>query len=155
WLLRTPLAHVIGLYTNVNNAGHLDDPRGDEQPQYDWLVRTLKNIRDRADGRALFLAVHYPPCSAAGGFRGGGVPKLGPTPRPPGKTLEPIGVALQRAFRKSKQYPDVVLSAHAHHYQRLTWTHADGRQIPHLIVGGGGHAPIEKLSRPCCRTDPE
>jgi len=56
---------------------------------------------------------------------------------------------LQQAFQESKQYPDAVFSAHAHHYQRITYTYADGRQIPYLIVGCGGHGPIEDLVRDC------
>jgi hypothetical protein len=151
WLLQTPLAHFVGLYTNVNNAGQLDNPEGDGQPQYHWLVRTLADIKEAGDGKAMFLVVHYPPYSAAANFLERGDPNLGPTPRPPGKTLESLGVLLQRAFRDSGQYPDAVLSAHAHHYQRLTYTHADGRQIPYLIVGGGGHIPVEKLSKPCAK----
>jgi hypothetical protein len=151
WLLETPLAHFVGLYTNVNNAGQLDDPEGDGQPQYEWLVRTLAALKEGADGKAVFLAVHYPPYSAAANFRERGDPNLGPTPRPPGKALEPLGLLLQRAFRDSGQYPDAVFSAHAHHYQRLTYTQAGGRQIPYLIVGGGGHIPVEGLSKPCAR----
>ena len=151
WLLDTPLAYFVGLYTNVNNGGQLDNPEENGQPQCDWLVRTLADIRKAADGRAVFLVLHYPPYSATANFRERGDPNLGPTPRPPGKTLEPLGVLLQRAFRDSGQYPDAVLSAHAHHYQRLTYTHADGRQIPYLIVGGGGHIPVEKLSKPCAK----
>jgi hypothetical protein len=155
WLLETRLAYFIGLYTNVNNAGQLDNPEEDEQPQCQWLVRTLRYIKEAADGKTVFLVVHYPPYSAANNFRQRGDPNLGPTPRPKGKTLEPLALLLQRAFRDSAQYPDVVLSAHAHHYQRLTYTYADGRQIPYLIAGGGGHMPIEKLSRPCLRNDPD
>ena len=151
WLLQTPLAYFIGLYTNVNNAGQLDNPEEDGQPQYDWLVRTLADIKEAADGRAVLLAVHYPPYSAAANFPERGNPNLGPTPRPLGKTLEPLGVLLQRAFHDSEQYPDAVLCAHAHHYQRLTYIYADGRQIPYLIVGGGGHIPVEKLSEPCAK----
>jgi hypothetical protein len=49
----------------------------------------------------------------------------------------------------SGQFPDVVLSAHAHHYQRLRYTYESGRQIPYLIAGGGGHIPVEPLSKPC------
>ena len=153
WLLETPLAYFVGLYTNVNNAGQLDNPEDDGRPQYDWLVRTLKDIKGAADGKAVFLTVHYPPYSAAANFRQRGDPNLGPTPRPPGKTLEPLGMLLQRAFRDGGQYPDAVFSAHAHHYQRLTYTYADGRQIPYLIVGGGGHMPVEKLSKPCLKED--
>jgi glutaredoxin len=151
WLLRTPFAYFIGLYANVNNAGQLDNPVEEARPQYDWLVKTLVEINKAADGRALFLAVHYPPYSAAATFTERGDPNLGPTPRTPGKTLEPLGVLLQRAFRDSGKYPDVVLSAHAHHYQRLTYTRANGQQIPYLIVGGGGHSPVEKLSKPCAK----
>jgi hypothetical protein len=151
WLLQTPLAYFLGLYANVNNAGQLDNPEEDGQPQYDWLVRTLADIKSGADGKAVLLAVHYPPYSAAANFLERGDPNLGPTPRPPGKTLEPLGVLLRRAFRESGQYPDAVLSAHAHHYQRLTCTHDDGRQIPYLIAGGGGHIPVEQLSKSCSK----
>ncbi len=152
WLLETPLAYFVGLYTNVSNAGQLDDPEGDGRPQYDWLVRTLKEVREAADGKAVVLALHYPPYSAAANFPQRGDPNLAPS-APAGKTLEPLGMLLQRAFRASETYPDAVLSAHAHHYQRLTYTHADGRQIPYLVVGGGGHAPVEKLSTPCLKKD--
>src|SRR5262249_31229136 len=50
WLLETPLAYVVGLYTNVNNAGQFDDPQGPAQPQFDWLVQTLRDIKAAADG---------------------------------------------------------------------------------------------------------
>jgi len=151
WLLETPLAYFVGLCANVNNGGQLDNPEEDGLPQFDWLVQTLSDIKDAADDKAVLLAVHYPPYSAAANFLERGNPNLGPTPRPQGKTLEPLGVLLQRAFRHSGQYPDVVFSAHAHNYQRLTYVHADGRQIPYLIVGAGGHIPVEKLSQPCAK----
>jgi hypothetical protein len=149
WLFQTPLAYVIGLYANDINGGQLDDPEAKEkeQRQYDWLVATLKALRKNADGRVLCVAVHYPPYSAAANFLQRGDPNLGPTPRP--HRLQPLGMILQQAFQQSKQYPDVVFSAHAHHYQRITYTHADGRQVPYLIVGCGGHAPIENLGHDC------
>jgi len=147
WLFRTPLAYVVGLYANDVNGGQLDDPDGAATPQYDWLVETLKTIRKGADGRAVFLAVHYPPYSGATDFLQRGDPNLGPTSRP--HRLRPLGMILQQAFQESKQYPDAVFSAHAHHYQRITYTCADGRQIPYLIVGCGGHGPIENLARDC------
>jgi acid phosphatase type 7 len=152
WLLHTPLVYVLGLYSNVNNAGQLDNPEEDGQPQYDWLVQTLADIKKAADGKAVLLTVHYPPYSAAANFAERGNPNLGPTPRPLGKNLEPLAVLLQRAFHDSEQYPDAVLCAHAHHYQRLTYIYADGRQIPYLIVGGGGHIPVEKLTEPCAKS---
>jgi hypothetical protein len=151
WLLQTPLAYLVCLYANDVNGGQLDDPEGLDHPQYDWLVRTLTALRKAADDRAVLLAVHYPPYSAAANFPQRGDPNLGPTPRP--RPLQPLGMILQQAFRESKQYPDAVFSAHAHHYQRITYTHGDGRQIPYLIVGSGGHSPIEPVGHGCDGTE--
>jgi hypothetical protein len=147
WLLKTPLAYFVGLYANDINAGQLDDPGGEKRPQYDWLVQTLRAIRSAKDARAVFLVVHYPPFSAATNFRQRGDPNLGPTRWV--RKLQPLGMILAEAFQESGQYPDAVFSAHAHLYQRITYTQAGGRQIPHLIVGSGGHAPIESLASSC------
>ena len=46
---------------------------------------------------------------------------------------------LHRAFHVTQQYPDAVISAHAHLYQRITYTLGGGRQIPYIIAGSGGH----------------
>ncbi len=78
WVLRTPLAHIVGLYSNDVNGGQLDDPQGSARPQYEWLVRTLQQIRKEDDGRALLLAVHYPPYSGAANFVERGDPNLAP-----------------------------------------------------------------------------
>jgi len=151
WLLETPICWIIGLATNDINGGQLDDPMDIKNPQYRWLVSTLKQIRNKADNKVVFLALHYPPYSGARNFAERGNPNLGPTPRRPAPTgvLQPLGNILSRAFHESRQYPDIVLSAHAHHYQRITYTQDGGRQIPFLIAGNGGHGPVEKLSRTC------
>jgi hypothetical protein len=147
WLLKTPLAYLVGLYANDVNAGQLDDPLGEGRPQYDWLVQALRAIREAEDGRAVFLAVHYPPYSAATNFRQRGDPNRGPTRW--GRKLRPLAMILEEAFQESGQFPDAVFSAHAHQYQRITYTQPGGRQIPYLIVGSGGHSPIENLARSC------
>jgi hypothetical protein len=151
WLFETALCYIVGLYTNDINGGQLDDPTATSRPQYKWLVSTLKAIKAAADGKVVFFALHYPPYSGAANFAERGDPNLGPTPRnpPPAGVLRPLGNILQHAFNDSGQYPDVVLSAHAHLYQRITYTYASGWQIPHLIAGSGGHGPIEKLSIAC------
>lgn len=149
WWLETPLAHIVGLYTNDANGGQLDDPMGEDQPQYKWLVRTFANIKEVADDKALLLALHYPPYSGAANFMERGNPNLGPSLRR--RALEPLGKILQRAFRESGQYPDAVLSAHAHLYQRITYKHAGKRQIPYLIAGSGGHSPVENLFETCAK----
>lgn len=151
WLFETSVAYVVCLYTNDINGGQLDDPMGTDNPQYRWFVKALKSIKEAADGKVVFLALHYPPYSGAANFGERGDPNLGPTPRraPPAGVLQPLANILQQAFHESGQYPDVVISAHAHLYQRITYTYANGWQIPYLIAGSGGHAPVEELSKTC------
>jgi hypothetical protein len=151
WLLETPVAYVIGLFTNDLNGGQLDDPMHKDAPQYKWLVQTLLDIKSANDDKAVLLALHYPPYSGAADFSQRGDPNLGPTPRrnPPAGILQPLGIVLQHAFQQTGLFPHLVLSAHAHHYQRITYTLAGGHEIPYLIAGSGGHVPIEKLGVSC------
>lgn len=153
WRLETPITTIIGLYTNDINAGQLDDPTSDDNPQYRWLVKTLAEIKQRTEPKALVLALHYPPYSGGANFHERGDPNLGPTPRR--GRLKPLAVLLQQAYRETDQYPDVVLSAHAHLYQRITYQHAGGREIPYMIVGSGGHPPIENLFETCAKDQVE
>lgn len=167
WRLDTPLAYVIGLYSNVANGGILDDPHhAGSHPHYDWLVAQLRDIRQRNDRRAarkvVLLAVHYPPYSGAANFARRGDPTQAlmkashgdPDDAEPIKvaTARPLAVVLQQAFLESGQIPDAVISAHAHLYQRLTYRYDDGREVPYLIAGSGGHAPVENMWEACDKT---
>lgn len=98
WRLNTPLAYIVGLYSNIANSGILDDPT-----KYSDFTK--------------------------------GPPYL--------------AVALQKAFADSGQRPDAIFSAHAHLFQRLTYTFADGSVMPCLVAGCGGHAPLELLFEEC------
>ena len=91
WLFETAVCYVVGLFTNDLNGGQLDDPLGTTAPQYRWLVETLKSIKAAANGKVVFLALHYPPYSGAANFEERGDPNLGPTPRrpPPGRSFAP------------------------------------------------------------------
>lgn len=151
WRLSTPLAYIIGLYSNSHNGGVLDDPaNATDRPQYRWLVEQLRDVRRRnvarTRPRAVLLAVHYPAYSGAANFAQRGDPTLGPSGAGAEHTL---GAVLQRAFAESGQRPDAVFSAHAHLYQRLTYRHADGWEVPYLIAGSGGHGPVESLWETC------
>ncbi|MBV9673535.1 MAG: metallophosphoesterase [Verrucomicrobia bacterium] len=151
WTLETPAAYIVGLHTNDVNGGLLDDPEENEEPQYAWFVETLESIKKAEDGKALMLALHYPPYSGATNFSQRGDPNLGPTPRrnPGAGLLQPLAVILQHAFQQAGIYPDLVISAHAHLYQRITYTYTGGHQIPYLIAGSGGHWPVEKMGETC------
>lgn len=159
FLLDTPVATLIGLYSNVMNGGQLDppgvDPTGHQAAQYQWLVRTLKRLKGspRSPRKPILLMVHYPPFSGAADFAQRGDPNSPTTPGLNGlPPLLPLADILFTAFRKAETWPDAIFCAHAHLYQRLTCTVTtkDGdRQIPCLIVGGGGHAPVEKMWERC------
>ena len=148
WRLDTPLAHVIGLYTNVCNGGLLDNPAcAGRRPQYEWLVAQLKDVRARngegSSRRAVLLAVHYPPFSGAANFPMRGDPTLGPTKH--AASARPLAEVLARAYQDADLRPDAVLSAHAHLYQRLTYRYDDGWEVPHLVSGNGGHTALEGM----------
>lgn len=161
WLLETPLAYIIGLYTNDTNGGLLDDPHlyhdPTQGPQFAWLVAQLSWIKQQnsqaGTSKAVLLTTHYPPFSGAANFAQRGDPTLGPTKG--ASHAVPLGMLLQQAYSQSGQIPDAVFSAHAHLYQRLTYTYDSAsptQQVPYLIVGTGGHVPTENLWNSCSGT---
>jgi hypothetical protein len=86
WTLETPLATIIGLYSNVD--GQLDAPGTFEQQR--WLAQQLT---DAPTDRWLIVAVHHAPYSldtTHGGYAD-------------------IGDALDRAFNTTSRTPDLVL----------------------------------------------
>ena len=155
WRFDTPLAYIVGLYSNIVNGGMLDDPTAyplfTKGPQYQWLVAELKAIaaanRQNSPKKAVLLAVHYPPYSGAANFDVRGDQAQGPGPNASKAPF--LSVALQTAFDESEQRPDAIFSAHAHLFQRITYTFADGSVMPCLVAGCGGHSPLEVLSDGC------
>ena len=57
WLFETPVCYLVGLDTNDINGGQLDDPMGTANPQYQWLIETLKSITEAANGK--LFSWHY------------------------------------------------------------------------------------------------
>jgi hypothetical protein len=162
WSLNTPYAYIIGLYSNIANGGILDKPTQytkanfTEGPQYKWLVSELKAAaglkQPNGKKKPVLLTVHYPPYSGTTNFnvRGdqskGGRFAKGKRPAQPNNYNVPyLAQALQQAFKDSGQRPDAIFSAHAHLYQRLNYKFADGTTMPCLVVGCGGHTPLEKI----------
>ena len=128
--LDAPFVSIIGLYSNClegpgvlsSQGGHF--PIGDDQLAFlkSELAR-LKPQRD-AHARAVVLAVHHPPLSADakhGGSTG-------------------LQADLDACCKEAGLWPDLVLSGHAHLYQRFTRTVDGGRQTPYLVAGSGGFA---------------
>lgn len=116
WTLETPLATIIGLYSNVD--GLLDGRRTNEQQR--WLENQL---RDAPTHKCLIVTVHHPPYSLDKTH--GGYPD--------------IGSALDRAMNVTGRSIDAVFSGHVHSYQRFTRVFKH-HQIPYIIAGAGGYA---------------
>jgi hypothetical protein len=54
--------------------------------------------------------------------------------------------AIDECCTKAGIWPDLVLSGHAHLYERYTRTmKADGRQIPYIVAGNGGYYDLPGL----------
>ena len=127
--LQTPFVTIIGLYSNV--TGDLDDPNGNETPQFDWLVNELREANAQ---KFLLVAVHHPPFSADN-VHGGELK---------------IGQALDRAFAQAGRLPHLILTAHVHDYQRFSRDQTVGnitRNIPYIVAGAGGYAGFGSLHK--------
>ncbi len=121
WTLQTPVATIVGLYSNVD--GSLDGRGSDEQQR--WLQQ---QFQDADPDKCLLVAVHHPPYSMDGTH--GGSPD--------------ILVAIDTTIRNTGRYPDAVFSGHVHNYQRFKRV-LDDRQIPYVVAGAGGYANQPKL----------
>jgi hypothetical protein len=129
--LDAPMVSIIGLYTNVLEGPGVLTDRGGRYPalkgdaQYDWLVSELKRLAPLRQSleRAVILTCHHPPASADlthGGTTG-------------------LADDLDQAFTAAGLWPDAIISGHAHIYQRFSRA-VNGRQIPYIVAGSGGHA---------------
>jgi hypothetical protein len=133
--LDAPFVSIIGLYSNVldsgagvisSQGGHFTTLQGDVQLAF--LTSELKRLKaDRqALNRAIILAVHHPPASVDakhGGSSG-------------------IEVDIDSCCKAAGLWPDVVLSGHAHLYQRFTRL-VNGQHIPYVVSGSGGFAATQ------------
>jgi hypothetical protein len=135
WRLTCPFVEIIGLYSGTGeNFGAIAHQEIGNQQKV-WLGRTLKAIAaDQAQTqRAVVIAVHHPPYASGlmeSGFGHPGNPEM----------LQDIDDCCTQAG----VWPDAVLSAHAHNYQRYMRTlpvNREQRTIPYFIAGGGGIGP--------------
>jgi predicted phosphodiesterase len=127
WWLDAPFIDIIGLYSNAaENPGFISGPiPGAHQKK--WLVAALKAIKKKRAGgeqKALLIATHHPPFSAAG--HSGSATML---------------ADIDDACAKAGVLPDIFLAGHSHNYQRFTRTvtlAGAAWQIPFIVAGMGG-----------------
>jgi len=135
--LDAPFVSIIGLYSNVlDTGGGIISSQGGKYPLVDdqltFLTSELKRLspQRKAGQRAILIAVHHPPLSVdakTGGSAG-------------------LMQDIDSCCKAAGQWPDAVLSGHAHLYQRFT-REVNGRDVPYIVSGSGGYAataPQEK-----------
>ena len=113
WTLQTPLATIVGLYTNVPEGGAV------HPDQLNWLIGEL---RDADEDKPLFVTMHHPILSADDHHSGS-------------RAMEE---ALDEAENQSGRIPDIIFAGHVHNYQRFTRVQ-DQRDVVYVVAGAGGY----------------
>ena len=129
WWLQDALFDLIALYSNIGEGqGDLTDGKGDQQ-QITFLTNSLKTIaaaRKKSGMRkALLIATHHPGFSTGG--HTGSVQML---------------AQIDAACKAAGIVPHVMLSGHAHSYQRYTRTNtitSAPATTTFLVAGTGGY----------------
>lgn len=124
WTLETPLASIIGLYSNVPKFGIVTDD------QREWLLGELRAADRQRPNKAVILCLHHSPYSADINH-GSSIPMI---------------ELLEGAFAETGVYPDIVFSGHVHNYQRFSRHYPDGRVIPFIVAGSGGYDELHPVA---------
>jgi len=124
WTLETPLANIIGLYSNVPKFGIITDE------QRCWLVEELRTANLQRPEKAVILCLHHSPYSADINH-GASIPMI--------RFLEGV-------YRESGVRPDVVFSGHVHNYQRFLKQYPDGGQTTYIVAGAGGYDELHPVA---------
>lgn len=118
WTLETPVANIIGLYSNVPSNGKID------AAQKQWFIDELINAdkERKKNKKAILLALHHPPYSYD--LHHG--------------SSETMQKLLDEVFTKTAITPDLILTAHVHNYQRFT-RKIGTATVPYIVAGAGGY----------------
>ena len=145
--LTAPFARIIGLYSNTGESSGVLGGSNIGTAQTTFLEKQLAAAlaARQADPeglkpQALILAVHHPPFTGSSAHL------------PSAAMLK----QMDQCCSQAGIWPDMVLSGHAHLYERYTRTmKADGRQIPYLVAGNGGYYDLPGLKTKADGTKPK
>jgi 3',5'-cyclic AMP phosphodiesterase CpdA len=137
FVFTAPFVRFIGLYSNTGESvGVLSNAQiGDDQITFLNQQLAAALAAREADAKnqnpqALILAVHHPPFTGSSQHF------------PSAAMLKQIDTCCTTAG----MWPDLVLSGHAHLYERYTRVmKADGRQIPYVVAGNGGYYNLSTM----------
>jgi len=124
WTLIAPKVRVIGVYTNVEPGGSIDED------QFRWLVGELEAAKKDYDNRAVILTMHHPIYSLDDHHSG--------SPH----VQQPV----MDAIKEAGCYPDMIIGAHVHNMQRFT-VEAEKGIVPYLVAGAGGYNNLHKMQK--------
>lgn len=113
WTLLTPMATIIGLYSNVPEGGRL------APDQISWFEQELENAPKNLP---VIVAVHHPLYSAYGHHPGSQVLKT----------------VFEQATQKANRIPNLILTGHVHDYQRFTGF-LNNKPVVCIVAGAGGY----------------
>ncbi|MGH9561289.1 MAG: metallophosphoesterase family protein, partial [Terracidiphilus sp.] len=135
--LDAPFVRIIGLYSN---AGEIAGSLGNSTigtAQVKFLTSELKRYaadrkadKKNKNPQALVFAVHHPPFT-------------GSSKHMPSAAMLQV---IDNCCKKAGVWPDMVLSGHAHLYERYTRIMKnDRRHIPYIVAGNGGYYDLSGL----------
>ena len=130
WTLITPLATIVGMYTNVPEGGSIDSV------QQQWLTNEFATA---PEDRALILALHHPIYSFDVHHSGS----------------SKMADALENAIRDTGRVPNLVLSGHVHDYQRIEQSIVEGAKTPFIVTGNGGYHNLHPVTVEAGHRDPD
>jgi hypothetical protein len=151
--LDAPYVKIIGLYSNTGESTGIISDATVGTAQSDFLLAQLKAAaaqRAKKGGApfALILAVHHPPFTISNDHF--------PSPA--------MLAQIDKACQQAKIWPDLVLSGHAHLYERYTrtlpskytqLTSVKSFQIPYVVAGNGGYLNLSKVRTGKGGADPQ
>jgi hypothetical protein len=120
WTLITPVATIIGMYTNVPEGGSIDSV------QQQWITNEFATA---PEDRALILALHHPIYSFDVYHSGS----------------SKMADVLENAIRDTGRVPNLVLSGHVHDYQRIEQSIAPSAPTPFIVTGNGGYHNLHAI----------
>lgn len=123
WVLKAPLANIIGLYSNTTKYGVITDE------QKHWFIEELIAAGKEQADKALIVCLHHSPYSADMNH---------------GSSLLMISI-LEEAFNTAHVRPNAVFSGHVHNYQRFSKHYPDGTITPYIVAGGGGYEQLHPI----------
>ncbi len=124
FILKTPLANIICLYSNVPRFGTITPE------QKNWFMEALKGADSERNEKAIIVCLHHSAYSADTNH---------------GASL-PMQHFLNSSFEATGVLPDLVLSGHVHNYQRFNKRYPNGKIVPFIVAGAGGYAQLHTIA---------